>query len=180
MWIKFLFFIIFFYFLGVVQNSFFAHFNILGITPNFILIFFFLFTFFAASKNAIFSWQDLFLSITAGLFLDMFSYDYFGVHIILLLIISFFVKKSFSLLREGQERQPIAYFVPLFILSLIFYSLFLSLSSYFFEGLHFSFNFNWAYFVGIIYNLAFAVLFFYIFKKNKLFSGPSRQLKLLP
>ncbi len=179
MWIKYLFLIIFFYFLGAAQNSFFGHFNILGATPNFILIFFFIFTFFSATKDTVLNWEDLFLGITAGLFLDIFSNNYLGVNIILLLILSFFVKKSLSLLKERQEHQLIMYFIPIFVLSLGFYNLFLNLSFYFLEGLRFSFNFSWADFAYTIYNLALAILFFYIIKKFKLFSAPSRQLKLL-
>lgn len=80
--------ILFFYILTLIQTSFLAHFSIFGITPNIIIIALIILIFFEKKpKN---------LSIPAafigGLFLDIFSANFFGFWILILLAISFFIK----------------------------------------------------------------------------------------
>jgi rod shape-determining protein MreD len=137
----------------------------MGVTPNLILILFFLLVFF--EKPDIY-YTGIFAAIAAGLFLDILSVSYFGISIISLLFVTFFIKKFLYLLKEKKDRYPIIYFIPLFIISLIIYNLFLAVSMYFF-GSNPMFNLSWYFLVEIVYNLIFAILGFYIYKKLKLY-----------
>lgn len=150
MWLKYLIITPIFYFFAVLQNSFLVHFNISGIIPNFILIFFFLLIFFEKPDKY---YLGLFASIVAGFFLDVFSYSYFGVSIISLLIMVFLIKKTLQLLWDRSDERSIFYFIPLFTAYFIIYNMFLNVSL------------NWTFLIAIIYNLAFALLGFYIYLK---------------
>jgi len=146
-----------FYVSALLQSSFLVHFNIAGVIPNLILILVCLLSFFEKSGRR----QGLFGAVLGGFFLDIFSSSFIGISIISLIIVSFFVRKSFGILKETYEKRPIIYFLPLFVISLIFYDLFLFNYSIF--------QFNLSFFVEIIYNSIFALLFFYIFKKCRLY-----------
>ena len=81
--------------------------------------------------------------------MDVFSGAYFGVSIILLLVIGLLSKKVQSMLQENaNDKFPIAYFLPLFFVSLLTYDFF-----------------NFFSIVGIIYNLIVATVAFYIYKR---------------
>lgn len=144
--------ILLFYFFAVLQNSFLAHFNIYGATPNIIFIFFFLLMFFEGQKSyyQIISW-----SIAAGFFLDVFSSSYFGVSIAILLLIGILTKKIVNSLKEKRDEYPLVYFAPLFLGFFISYEIILPLRA---------FNFSWTIYIEIIYNLILAFLGFYIYK----------------
>lgn len=144
-------------FLGILQNSFLAHFNIIGATVNLVFILFILAVFFSASGKPGLSWEDLFYCATAGFFLDVSPRSFFGMSVIFLLIIAFFVKYGLSQLKITKDKYPIAYFAPLFLISFIVYNLFLAVSA--------GFNLNWAFLIGIVYNFVFALFGFYIYKK---------------
>ena len=160
--------IILIYVFAVAQNSFFAHFSIMGIAPNLVLIFYFLVIFFS-TQNEFYSWENYFWAVYTGLLLDVFSHNNLGTSVILLLIIMYLVKKSLQLLWERSKKYSIIYFVNLFIVSLIFYWFFSKLDD---------FIIDWRIFIVLAYNLALAVLGFFVFEKLKIFKGKERQLKL--
>jgi len=85
---KILFLIIFFYIISLLETSFFIHFNFFRFFPNIILIFQILITLFEdPNKNlAIFS------AVSAGFFWDIFSENPVGFGILILLLISIFLK----------------------------------------------------------------------------------------
>lgn len=165
MWIKYLITIILFYLFAVLQNSFFAHFNLFGAAPNLVFALFFVLIFFI-NKNDYY--QIAFIAIAAGLFLDVFSYMRFGVSIISLLIIGFLFKKIQSLLQEKKGNDfPFVYFLPLFFVSLMVYDLILR-----------HIDFNISFLAEIIYNLIFVSIIFYVYKKFLQSKIDNRQLKL--
>lgn len=177
MWLKYLITIILFYLFAVLQNSFFAHFSLFGATPNLVFTLFFLLVFFEEKNNLI---VVIFYAITAGLFLDFFSATYFGVSIILLLLIGFFVKKAQAMLQEKKDNKfPFAYFLPLFVASLLAYDLvFYIFLSRFAMGQVFLI-FNRGVIAEIIYNLFFACIAFWVYKKFFDSDFDDRQLRLI-
>lgn len=162
--LRFLIIIVLFYFFAILQNSFFAHFCVLGAGPNLVFILFFTLIFFADPKK---HYYIVFYAVCAGLFLDIFLYSYFGVSIILLLLIGFLVKRAQGILSEKKGSFPFVYFFPLFFISLIIYDLLLKQA-----------NFNWAFLAQIIYSLLFAGIAFYVCKKLLKFGSENRQLGL--
>ena len=167
MWVKYIFIFFIFYFLAVLQNDFFAHFNLFGAIPNLVFVIFFMLIFFTKKRSY---YEVFFYAISAGLFLDFFSYTYFGVSIISLLIIGFIVKKIQDMLQEKKnDKFPFVYFLPLFLGSLIVYNF---LSSIFISKFYFGSV------PGIIYNLLIACLAFFAFKKFLNLGFDDRQLNL--
>lgn len=166
MWLRLLIIFLLFGFLGILQTSFLVHFNIMGSTPNLIFILYFVVVFFEGSQKYI---QGIFSAIIAGFFLDALSLSYFGLSIISLLIITFILKKTLFLLKKTRDEYPIAYFVSLFILSFIIYSLLLTIAIYFLNLAQVTPVLSWLFLIKIVYNLVFALLGFYTYKKLKLY-----------
>lgn len=81
-------FIIFFYVLALFQTSFLVHFKIFGQIPNLILISVIIINFFEGPKY----YSSFFAAVIGGFFLDIFSDKPIGLSILILLIISFFIK----------------------------------------------------------------------------------------
>jgi hypothetical protein len=160
MWLKYLFITIIFFILALLQASFFSYFSILGVTLNFVFILFFLILFFCR-KDKIFK---IFTAITAGFFLDVFSISIFASCIVSFLIINFVAEKLFSNLKETDEKLPIFSFLLFFLLFFIFNELFLDLIIYFSSRL-LSSNLGWVFLIQLVYNLLFAIIGFYVFKK---------------
>lgn len=186
MWIKYPILILAFYFLALFQASFFAHFSVLGIVPNFVFIFFFLIVFLSVADSIsapklgpkIF-WKNLFYAILAGFFLDLFYFPFFGASIISLVIISVSAQKIFSSLREQKDKYPLNYFLILFLGSFLFYEIASALSVYFISnGKFFLINFGWVFVFKIMYNLLVAFVGFYICKYLQKLYASNRQLKL--
>jgi len=151
--------LIFLYFLSLLQYSFFPLFSINGVIPNLVLILVCLWNFFEKTDDNF----GILLGIEAGFFLDVFSSNFFGTSIVLLLIISIIFKKAHRMLKESQEKHPFVYFLPLFIFCLIFYNLFLKLNAVFF--LNSSLQFNLTFFlINLGYNMVLAIIGFYLFK----------------
>lgn len=166
--LKYLVITLLFYFFAVLQNSFFVHFNILGIAPNFVFILFFILIFFSSHKG-LYSWEDLFYSVIAGFLLDVFYYSYFGVSFVLLSIIVVIIKKLLSSLKQRKDKHSIVYFIPLFSIFFTIYDLLSGAYFYFFSvpgSSAVSFDISWIFLVKIIYNFIFAVIGFYIYKKS--------------
>lgn len=164
--IKYLVITLLFYFFAVLQNSFFVHFNILGTAPNFVFILFFILIFFSPHKG-LYSWEDLFYSVIAGFFLDVFYYSYFGVSFVLLSIIAVIIKKLLSSLKQRKDKYSIVYFIPLFFIFFVIYSVLSGIYFYFFSvsgSSIVSYVIGWIFLVKIIYNCIFAVIGFYIYK----------------
>ncbi|MGA2417823.1 MAG: rod shape-determining protein MreD [Candidatus Staskawiczbacteria bacterium] len=176
MWIKYFIIIVLFYFLEILQNSFFVHFNLFGAIPNLVFVLFFLLVYFDDSKNY---YQIVFYAISAGLFLDLFSSTYFGVSITLLLLIGFLIKKAQAVLQEKKNNKfPFVYFLPLFIISLLVYSLLLAFFLYKFNIIKIISSINGGFAAEIVYDLLFASITFYIYKKFLQSGINDRQLKL--
>ncbi|MEK7665253.1 MAG: hypothetical protein AAB361_03955 [Patescibacteria group bacterium] len=146
---------ILFYFLALIQNSFFVHFNIFGAVPNFIFILFFILIFFSFSEKS-YSRKNLFYSFVAGFFLDVFFGFYFGSSFALLLAISFIAKKILNSLKQKKDKYPFIHFAPLFLASLVSYEAVLAV----FFG-----NISRIFLVKIIYSFLFAAPGFYFYKK---------------
>ncbi|OGZ79546.1 MAG: hypothetical protein A2360_04755 [Candidatus Staskawiczbacteria bacterium RIFOXYB1_FULL_32_11] len=80
------------------------------------------------------------------------------------MIISFASEKLFSNLKEIDEKFSIFHFILFFISFFIFNELFIYLVNYFLGNLSFN-NLSWIFLVEIVYNLVFAIIAFYAFKK---------------
>ena len=168
MWLRLLIIFLLLAILGILQTSFLAHLNIMGVGPNLIFILYFLVFFFEEPQKYI---QGIFSAVVAGFFLDTFSPFYFGVSIILLLIVNFILKYVLSLLKKTKNKYPIAYFTALFILSFIIYNLMLTIVVYFLNSPRIMPVLKWIFLIEIVYNLIFALSVFYIYKKFKLYES---------
>jgi rod shape-determining protein MreD len=161
--------------LALLQNSFFAHFNLWGAMPSLVLIFFALLVFF--EKNNI-NFSIFFYALAAGLLLDLYSSSQLGISMILLILFGFFAKKFQQLMLESRGKYAFVQFLAIFFI--LFFSYNISLQIYFFifkEGFLFlSLNSRFA--GALIYNLVFSSLFFWAY--TRFFSGLSdnRQLSL--
>jgi len=161
MWLKLVVLFLLFVFLATFQISFLVHFNIAGTTPNLIFILFFLIVFFSGRSKSTMNFKNIFLpSVFAGLFLDIFYFPYFGLAIVLLLVMAYILKYVLFLLKKTRNEYPVVYFIPLFVLFFIFFNIFLTTAMP---------CFNWVFLIEIMYNLIFALLGFYIFKTFKLY-----------
>lgn len=85
---KILIIIAFFYILTLFQISFLAHFEIFRIIPNFILVAIILINIFEDPRG----YFGVYSAVAAGFFLDIFSQDYIGLSILILLAVSFSIK----------------------------------------------------------------------------------------
>ena len=166
MWKKILIIIILFYLFALLQNSFFTHFSFFGSIPNLIFILFFLLAFFEKKNNI---YQVYFLAVIAGLLSDIFSYRYLGVSVVLLLIVGFLLKKTQFLLKNREDSHPFVYFLPLFLAYFVIYEVVLMIFMRFADPAHALINLDLRFLAGIIYNLLFASIFFYIYKKCRKF-----------
>jgi len=175
MWLKPFVAIILFYFFAILQNSFFTHFVFSGGVLNLIFILFFLFVFFENKRN--YYWI-FFYAVIAGLFLDMFSYASLGISIVLLVIIAFLIKKTQFLLKEEKNDSSLVYFVLLFSVFFVLYSLLFQVCIFIFIVPHVFSKFNLSFIVEIIYNLIFAVLAFFICKRLVKEKIDNRQMPL--
>ena len=175
--LKFLATIIVFYFLAILQNSFFVHLNFFGAFPNFVFIFFILLVFFSTKGSSIFGGEIIFCAIIAGLLLDIFYEIYFGVSVVILIIIGFFVKKIQLLLQERGDKYPFIYFLFLFLFSFVIYQIAFILYLGFINPLHLKINISLKQLFDIFYNIIFATIGFRIFRKFVNISDDN-QLKL--
>lgn len=171
MWQKILAIFILFFLFALLQSSFFSQLSILGAIPNLVFVFFFILVFFNGPKgypngNS----QVILLSLLAGIFLDIFSYNYLGPSIILLLALGFLLKKIQSLLKNKEDNYPFVYFAPLFIIFFASFEVLLMAYLRFFDSSHAMMVFDLKFIVGIIYNLIFAFIFFCIYKKCQKFT----------
>jgi rod shape-determining protein MreD len=162
MWKKLLIIVFLFYLFILLQNSFLAHFDIFGVSPNLVFVLFFLLVFFEKKDK---TYRAIFLAITAGLFLDIFSFTCLGPSIIVLIIIALLLKKAQSMLKNREDTYPFVYFLPLFIIFFLVYDLLLGLTFYFFDPNKIIISFGTETIFAVIYNSLVASSFFYIYKK---------------
>lgn len=108
---KFLFTFLLFYFLVVFQTSFLVSFSIKGQVPNFVLIALFLITFLGKEMSSFFPIE----SFLAGFFLDLFSSKTFGLSIVILVVITFLLKKILKGLRVDNFAS-FAFLLPIFLI----------------------------------------------------------------
>ena len=109
--------------------------------------------------------QTLLFGVTAGIFLDVFSYMYFGPSIIMLVIIGFLLKKIQRALKSGDDNYPFSYFFFLFIIFFILYNVELVLYARFIDSSHIITSVNLTLAVDLVYSLLFAGIGFFVFKK---------------
>lgn len=164
MWKKELLVVFLFFIFITLQNSFLAHFSLPGAVLNLVFILFFTLVFFIPKGK---EYQLTYLSAIAGILLDISSFTYLGPSIIMLLFVGFLLKKTqFSILRGG-DGQRMGYFVPLFIFYFIIFDLLSMLYLRYLDLAHTIIVLDFRFLVGIIYNLIFAVIGFYIFRRLK-------------
>ena len=80
--------IVFFYILTLLQTSFLVQFNIKGIVPNLVLIAVILINFFGSPQNNL----GIFSALAGGFFLDIFSENFIGFYILILVALALFIQ----------------------------------------------------------------------------------------
>jgi len=88
---KFLFLLIFIYFLALFQTSFLFQFNFWGIVPNYVLLFVVFINIFEKPEGKI----GLIVALFGGFFMDIFSFSYtyfFGFYIIAFLLVYLIIR----------------------------------------------------------------------------------------
>lgn len=161
MWFKYPILAVIFFVLALAEASFFSYFNLFGAGLKIIFILFILLIFFREKYNY---FDGLLIAIILGFFADVFSVSFFGSYVVSFLIISFFMTKFLNNLKETEDKYPIYYFILFFVLFFIFNELFLDLISYFIYNL-WPTSFSWIFLIKIVYNLFFAIVGFYVFKR---------------
>lgn len=168
MWKKILGTILLFYLFALLQNSFFTHFSLFGAVPNLVFVFFFLLVFFI--KHGSYSDQNyiiIFLSVTAGIFLDISSFSFLGLSVIMLAVIGFALKKIQSLLKNREDSRPFIYFLPLFIICFLLYDLSFGFYLQIFYADKVVAGFDAKIIFSVVYNSIIASALFYIYKWQK-------------
>jgi len=95
---KILILIIGFYFILLLQNSFFPFFSVIGTIPNFIFILVILINLFERPQAKL----GLLSSAVGGLFLDIYSILPIGIYLVILIFMSFLIKIVFKKYFEFQ------------------------------------------------------------------------------
>jgi|GEM_PF-2452365 len=162
---KFLLSIVFFYILSLAQTSFFASLISPNKLPNLILISVILFIFFEKPRENF----SFFIAFLGGIFIDILSYNFFGITVIFLLILTYLLKNIISSLK----RVTVLWFSILSLGFLIIYNLFSEFISYFFQSSFQEksppqFNYGTLLSFQLIYNFILLLLIYYLlsfFKK---------------
>jgi len=81
-----------FYILTLFQSSFLVHFHFSGIVPNLLLISVILINLFESRSSN----SGFFSAAISGFFSDVFSENFLGLHVLIFLSISFFIKHFFK------------------------------------------------------------------------------------
>lgn len=150
-------FALFFYLLALIQTSFLIHLDISGVTLNLILISVILINFFEKPWRK----TGFLIAAIAGFYLDLFSDFQIGVSLFTLIILALLIKRILKTLKE----ENIFYFIPVFILAIVFYNLFSVLLSSVLElSFPSSFCFDKLRILEIAYNLVIGIFGFYLIK----------------
>ena len=179
-----------FFLLSIAQVAFVGHINLMGTVPNLIFIFFFLLIFFQNPSPDYHTRSDqsfledllrpeaLIIIILGGFFLDVVSLNAMGQAAVVLAVIYFLIKVLFYFLHERQDKHPLIYFVPLFLLFFFGYQGTLYLAGYLAHNPVTVFSLSPEYFIGICYNLLVAVIGFLAYKVVEKYQNTHRQLTL--
>jgi len=119
---KYPFLILGFFLLASLQGCFSLDKEIFGFSLNIYAVILFLAIFFSRERPA------LIMSFWAGLFLDIFSFSYFGLFAFTLFLSTLFVKEASRIFKKTNAA---AFFI-LFILFLLAYNLFLLIGNFLF------------------------------------------------
>lgn len=178
MWLKHIIVFILLYFFALLQNSFFAHYKFFGIVPNLVFSLFFLIVFFSERSRQVFNWQIVFYALVAGLLMDIFTSSYLGVSVILLILIGFLLKITQALLKEDKSEFPFVSFLMLYIGWLLVFDVLNMFYLRFIDPSQAPLFIDWRFFAGKAYNLFFAAIIFWIYKRLLQLSNDDRQLTL--
>jgi rod shape-determining protein MreD len=162
---KYLIVILIFFFLVVFEESFLSHFEILGTSPNLLLIFIFLLNFLESEKKNF----GIFAGFAGGIILDFSSTFPMATFALTLGILSFLIKKLGFLFQKSN----ILTFSIIFAFFFFFYKISSSflggvLSFFFQKNFNFSVNFN-LFLPEFFYNFLLALFFLILVKKYVLF-----------
>ena len=89
---NFLFYLVFLFFLCLLQTSFLVHFQVLGMVPNYVLFALLVINLVERVKD----YSGIFAALFAGFFLDIFSGGFMGFWVSILLALSLLVKFVFK------------------------------------------------------------------------------------
>ena len=171
MWYKYLIIFLLFWLFAIIQSSFLPYFNI---SPNLVFVLFFLLVFFEIKGEYN---LGIWISLMAVFFLDALSVSYFGISIVSLIAVYFLDKAISHFLKDAEGKQPIFYFLPIFLACFLAFELLLYLLSFLFKY-QASFELNSITIINIIFNLIFAIAGFYIYKIFIKGRRSEKQLKL--
>lgn len=160
MWLKLSIITILLFVFAAVKNSFLPHVPLFGVTPDLVFVLFFVSIFFESSSQ---SYEGIFITLVAGFLLDVFSSSYFGVSMVALLLVYGAVKIVMHFLKEGHQDFLVAYFIPIFLVSLICYSVLLSVAGYFLGAS--PITYQRGIFLQLAINLIMALIGFFIYEK---------------
>lgn len=166
-----IFIIIVFFLVALLQNSFLPYFSILGQTPHFLLILFFLLVSFQKPQEYL---QGFFLVALVGFFMDVFLPYHFGFSIVTLLLLYVFIKLSDYFFKKSQNSYEVVYFLTIFTIGFLLHEVIFYIFSKIFG---FSFEIQLTIIISLIYNIIFAAIGFYLYK-NFISRRRDNQLKL--
>jgi rod shape-determining protein MreD len=169
MWLKYFLITLLFFIFALLQISFLPYVSMADAMPNMIFVLFFILIFFSRKEPGVFT------TVMAGFFLDLLLPSYFGISIIALLMIYFFQAAADHFFRKDQHEHLVYYFIAMFSASFILYHALLYVCSVIFN---FEFYVGQNVIMGLVYNLVFAIIGFYIYIKF-IKQSSENQLKLL-
>jgi len=170
MLLKYLLITLLFFIFALLQISFLPYIDMTLAMPNMVFILFSILIFFGRKE------EGFFTAAVAGFFSDLFLPSYFGISIISLLAIYFFQRFTNHFFTKDQNEYLIFHFIAIFSVSFIVYHVLLYAFSIIF---HVEFHSAWGVIISLIYNLMFATVGFYIYKKFIKKNDQENQLKLL-
>jgi len=150
-----------------------VHFSLFGTVPNLVFISFALILFFSGRPAL---YQTLFLSLIAGIFLDIFSSAYIGTHVLAFFLIGIIFMRVRFMLKNPSVKNPFAYFLPLFAL---FFTLYFSLVQFlFYLSVKSAIGLSWNIAFELLYSIGVAAAVFFLYKKLIKSGIDDRQLTL--
>src|SRR3989344_8367651 len=158
MWVKQIIIVALFFLFTLLQASFLPYFNILGAVPNLVFIMFFTIAFFENKHSYA---LGFFTAVVAGFFLDMILPFFFGISILSLIAIYFLAKLAGHFLREGEDKYPMKYFIPMFSVAFVAYYAALYVLSSFAKVQS---DFGVVTGISLGYSLVFALIGFFVYK----------------
>ncbi len=167
----FLLLLIIFFAAAIIQASFLPLFAVFGAVPNLLFIIFFLVIFFEPQQQY---QTGFFAAIVAGLLSDVYG-TYFGVSVVIFLLVYFFKKAVGHFMKESSGKT-VSNYMLLFVICLVLHIILFSLASLVAAApsvIAFSTV------IAILYSALVAVVGFYIARALFFAKEPDNQLKLL-